>query len=119
MDGFSRSFSETVSTLFPKIRATWQTTLYWSFVLCTAAFTFLTLVALKGRNPIALVLDVGFLSLCIAPLYFALNYICVTRFIKDEQFRPGKLARLLALAGITIVLFGTLVCAASKFGWLT
>ncbi|MCF7975087.1 MAG: Nramp family divalent metal transporter [Phycisphaerae bacterium] len=118
MDGFSRSFAETVSTLFPKIRARWRTRLYWSFVLCTAAFAFLTLVALKGKNPVTLVLDVAFLSLCIAPLYCGLNYVCVTRFIKDEKFRPGTVARVLALAGICVVGVGTLVCAAAKFGLL-
>jgi len=118
MDGFSRSFAETVSTLFPKVRAKWQTKLYWSFVLFTAAFAFLTLVVLKGKNPVTVVLDVAFLSLCVAPLYCGLNYICVTRLIKDERFRPGTLARLLALAGIIVVGLGTLVCAASKFGLL-
>ena len=118
MDGFSRAFAETACTLFPRIRTQWQTRLYWSFVLCTAAFAFLTLVALKGKNPIALVLDVGFVSLCIAPLYCALNYACVTRLIRDDRFRPGTSARLLALTGIIVVGLGTLVCAASKFGLL-
>ena len=118
MDGFSRSFAETVSTLFPTIRAKWQTKLYWSFVLFTAAFAFLTLVVLKGKNPVTVVLDVAFLSLCVAPLYCALNYYCVTRLIKDEQFRPKTPARLIALAGILVVGLGTLVCAAAKFGWL-
>ncbi len=118
MDGFSRSFAETACTLFPTLRATWRMRLYWAFVGGTAAFAFLTLVALKGKNPIAFVLDVGFLSLCIAPLYCALNYYCVTRLIKDERFRPGTTARVMALAGVLVVLIGTLVCAAAKFGWL-
>ena len=92
--------------------------LYWIFVLFTAAFATLILVAFKGKNPVALVLDVALLSLCIAPLYCGLNYYCVTRFIKDERFRPKTSARLIALAGIVVVLFATLVCVASKFGML-
>ncbi len=118
MDGFSRSFAETACTVFPAIRAKWRMKLYWSFVLLTATFAFLTLVALEGKNPISLVLDVGFLSLCIAPIYCALNYYCVTRLIKDERFRPGTWACLLAMAGIVVVCVGTLVCGVSKFGYL-
>ncbi len=115
IDGFSRAFAETASTIFPKIRAGWRTRLYWIFVLFTAAFAFLILVALKGRNPVALVLDVALLSLCVAPLYYGLNYYCVTRLIKDERFRPGTSARLVALTGIVVVFLATLICVASKF----
>jgi Mn2+/Fe2+ NRAMP family transporter len=118
MDGFSRSFAETTSILFPKIRAKWRMKLYWIFVLFTAAFAILILLALKGKNPVALVLDVALLSLCVAPLYYGLNYYCVTRLIKEERFRPKTSARLVALAGIVVVLFATLVCVASKFGIL-
>jgi len=118
MDGFSRSFAETVSTLFPKARAKWRMKLYWIFVLFTAAFSLLILVVLKGENPVAFVLDVAFLSLCVAPLYYGLNYYCVTRLIKDEKFKPATLARIVALAGIVVMLLATLVCAAHKFGIL-
>jgi Mn2+/Fe2+ NRAMP family transporter len=118
IDGFSRAFAETASTIFPKIRAGWRMKLYWIFVLFTAAFAFLILVALKGKNPVALVLDVALLSLCIAPLYYGLNYYCVTRLIKDERFRPGTSARLVALAGIIVVFLAVLICVASKFGIL-
>jgi Mn2+/Fe2+ NRAMP family transporter len=118
IDGFSRAFAETASTIFPKIRAKWRMKLYWIFVLFTAGFAFLVLVALKGKNPVALALDVALLSLCIAPLYYGLNYYCVTRFIKDERFRPKTSARLVALAGIVVVLLATLVCVASKCGIL-
>ncbi|MHC4087461.1 MAG: Nramp family divalent metal transporter [Planctomycetota bacterium] len=115
IDGFSRAFAETASTIFPKLRARWQMKLYWIFVLFTAAFAFLILVALKGKNPVALVLDVALLSLCMAPLYYGLNYYCVTRLIKDKRFRPKTSACLVALAGIVVVFLATLICVASKF----
>lgn len=118
IDGFSRSFAETISTIFPKVRAKWRMKLYWAFVLFTAGFALLILMALKGENPVTLVLDVALLSLCVAPLYYALNYYCVTRLIKDEKFKPKTPARLLALAGIVAMLLATLICAASKFGIL-
>ena len=115
MDGFSRSFAEMASTLFPKIRAKWRMKLYWIFILSTAAFATVILLAFKGNNPVTLVMDVAFLSLCVAPLYYGLNYYCVTRFIKEERFKPKTLARMVALTGIIVVLTATLVCAAYKF----
>ncbi|MBN2588864.1 MAG: Nramp family divalent metal transporter [Sedimentisphaerales bacterium] len=118
MDGFSRAFAEMASTLFPSIRAKWRMKLYWIFVLSTAAFAILILLAFQGNNPVTLVLDVAFISLCVAPLYYGLNYYCVTRFIKEERFRPGTLARLVALSGIVVVLVATLICTAFKFGIL-
>ena len=118
MDGFSRSFAETASTLFPKIRTKWRMKLYWIFILFTSAFAILILLAFSGNNPVTLVLDVAFLGLCVSPLYYGLNYYCVTRLIKEEGFRPKVLARLVALAGIIVVLFATLICVASKFGIL-
>lgn len=118
MDGFSRAFAEMASTLFPSIRAKWRMKLYWIFVLSTAAFAILILLKFQGKNPVTLVLDVAFISLCVAPLYYGLNYYCVTRFIKEEKFRPGTFARLVALSGIVVVLVATLICTAFKFGIL-
>jgi len=115
MDGFSRAFAEMASTLFPKIRTGWRMKLYWIFVLSTAAFAILILLALKGNNPVTLVLDVAFLGLCVAPLYYGLNYYCVTRLIKEERFKPKTLARLIALSGIIVVLSATLVCVVVKY----
>lgn len=116
MDGFSRSFAETVSTIFPGARARWTAKLYWAFVASTAGFALVILLAFKGENPVGLVLDVAFLSLCVAPLYYALNYYCVTRMIKEEKFKPQGLTRIAALAGIAIMALATFVCAAHKFG---
>lgn len=112
MDGFSRSFSTTLCTLFPSIKQTWQSRLYWGFVFFIAAFAFVTVITVP--NPVTLVLIVALLSLCVAPLYYALNYYCVTRFIKDEKFRTNKTACILALIGIVIMFLATLVYWGSK-----
>ncbi|MHC4227432.1 MAG: Nramp family divalent metal transporter [Planctomycetota bacterium] len=116
MDGFSRSFAETVSTLRPDIRAKWWARLYWTFVLATATFAFVMAVTI--RNPVTLVMVVALLSLCVAPLYYWLNYYCVTRFIKEQEFRPGMAARVLAVMGIAIMFLATLVYISSKLNIL-
>jgi len=112
MDGFSRSFAETLSTIFPRIRVKWHRRLYWAFALLTAVCAFVT-VTLVG-NPVRLVMAVAFLSLCVAPLYYWLNYYCVTHFIKEERFRPTTPARVIALVGIAVMLVAILVFIESK-----
>ncbi|MBC8217202.1 MAG: Nramp family divalent metal transporter [Planctomycetes bacterium] len=116
MDGFSRSFAETVSTLRPGMRAKWWARLYWAFVSVAATFAFVMVVTV--RNPVTLVMLVALLSLCVAPLYYLLNYYCVTRFIKEQKFRLGTPARVLAVAGIVVMFLATLVCAASRLNIL-
>jgi Mn2+/Fe2+ NRAMP family transporter len=116
MDGFSRSFAETLCTLFPSIRETWRSRLYRGFVLFIAAFAFLTVATV--RNPVTLVMIVALLSLCVAPLYYALNYYCVTRFIKDEKFRVRRPACIMALIGIVIMALASLMYWGSKLGLL-
>ena len=116
MDGFSRSFAETLCTLFPNIRETWGIRLYRGFVLFIAAFAFITVATV--RNPVTLVMVVALLSLCVAPLYYALNYYCVTRFIKDEKFRVKRPACIMALIGVVIMSLATLVYWGSKLGFL-
>jgi Mn2+/Fe2+ NRAMP family transporter len=116
MDGFSRSFAETVATIFPGMRTKWRGRLYWIFVLSAATFAFVMVVTVK--NPVTMVMVVALLSLCVAPLYYGLNYYCVTRFIKEEKFRPGTPARVAALTGIVVMLLATSVYIGSKFGIL-
>jgi len=70
------------------------------------------------RNPVTLVMVVALLSLCVAPLYYALNYYCVTRFIKDEKFRVKRPACIMALIGVVIMSLATLVYWGSKLGFL-
>ena len=112
MDGFSRSFAETVATLRPDLRAKWWKRLYWGFVLATAAFAYVVVVTVG--NPVRLVSVVAVLSLCVAPLYYGLNYYCVTRFIKEDKFCIKFGARVVALLGIVVMFLATLLYAASK-----
>ncbi len=65
-------------------------------------------------NPVRLVTAVPVLSLCFAPLYYGLNYCCVTRFIKEDKFRVRRAARVVAVLGIVVMLLATLLYAAAK-----
>ena len=112
MDGFSRSFAETVATLRPDLRGRGWKRLYWGFVLTTAIFAYVVVV--KFGNPVKLVTVVALLSLCVAPLYYGLNYYCVTRLIKEDKFRVKIPARAVAMLGIAVMFLATLLYAAAK-----
>ncbi len=112
----ARSFAKTLATIFPKIKTKWRPRLYWAFVLFIAALAFLMVVTVG--NPVKLVMLVALLSFCFAPLYYWLNYYCVTRFIKAEKFRLKRPGRVVALMGIVVMFPATLVCIAFRFGIL-
>jgi hypothetical protein len=112
IDGFSRSFAETVATLREDLRARWWKKFYWGFVLATASFAYVLVVTVG--NPVRLVTVVAILSLCVAPLYYGLNYYCVTRFIRQDEFKPKMPARVVALLGIAVMFLATLLYAGSK-----
>jgi Mn2+/Fe2+ NRAMP family transporter len=114
MDGFPRSFAEAVTTLFPGVRRKWWAGLYWGFIVFSALFAFIMILTVG--NPVTLVMIVAILSLAVAPLYCALNYYCITRFVKEEVFRPNRVHRAIALSGIAFMSLVTLVYIASKLG---
>ncbi len=116
IDGFSRSFAETVSTVFPEVRAKWRSRLYWIFVLFTAVLAFVLIVTIG--KPVKLVMYVAFISFSVAPLYYGLNYYCVTRLVNDEALRPKIPARIIAVVGIALMLLAALVCMAQGLGLL-
>ncbi len=116
IDGFSRSFAEAVSTLFGEMQKKWRPRLYWIFVLFTAVLAFVLIVTI-GR-PVRLVMYVALISFCVAPLYYGLNYYCVTRFVSDEALRPKRPARVIAVVGIVLMLAAALVCLAQGIGLL-
>jgi hypothetical protein len=112
MDGFSRSFAEAVATIFGGIGSGSWKKLYWSFLLFTSAFAIL-LVSTIG-NPVTLVLAAALLSLSVAPLYYWLNYYCVTRFIEDKSLKPKLPARIIAIIGVILMLAASALYIASK-----
>ena len=100
LDGFPRTLSETLKLLSDKRRqqkSFWAAP-YWSYLL--VVWIGVVLVLHLFPKPVFLVKSAALLSFLLAPLYYGLNYYCVTRFIKEPHFKPGPAARIMALAGI-------------------
>ncbi len=105
MDGFPRAFAETMRLLGShKKDDRFKSRAYWGFMIAIyiLAVFFMTFVP----APVFLVTMAGALSLLFAPVYYALNYYCVTRLVDDESYQPGRWARLVAIAGIVFVSLG-------------
>jgi Mn2+/Fe2+ NRAMP family transporter len=115
MDGFPRAFAETMRLLAPhrlasapsKARAYWGFLLF-IYVLAVGFMTFLP-------EPVFLVTVAGALSLLFAPVYYVLNYYCVTRLVEEPEFRPAAWARVVAIAGIVFVTLGAGLFVVTRF----
>jgi Mn2+/Fe2+ NRAMP family transporter len=108
MDGFPRAFAETLRLLFSRGKPERVgRRAYWIFLLSIYALAVAFLTFLP--RPVLLVTAAAALSLLFAPLYYVLNYYCVTRLMRDEEYRPGRPARALALAGIVFVTAGAVL----------
>lgn len=110
MDGFPRALAETLRLLSPRRRddpAFWSTP-YWA--LLAVVWFSVVLILWLWPKPVALITAAALLSLVVSPLYYALNYYCVTRHVKDPQLAPGRGLRWLALGGILFVLAASCVC---------
>jgi hypothetical protein len=58
-------------------------------------------------DPVILVTIAAVTSFLIAPVLYALNYVCVTRLIPDPELRPGGALRIWAAVGIVCMLAAT------------
>jgi hypothetical protein len=105
MDGFPRAFAETMRLLVPgKDSGSFNTKAYWGFLVAIyiLAVGFMTIIP----EPVFLITTAGALSLLFAPVYYMLNYYCVTRLVDDAEYRPTAVARVVAVAGIAFVTLG-------------
>jgi Mn2+/Fe2+ NRAMP family transporter len=105
MDGFPRAFAETMRLLVPrKDSGLFNKKAYWGFLFAIYALAvgFMTILP----EPVFLVTAAGALSLLFTPVYYMLNYYCVTRLVDDVEYRPTTFARVVAVAGIAFVSFG-------------
>lgn len=100
MDGFPRTFSRILQTLFPTNEGLRRPSdpAYWYFMAVIFAF------AIGANhifpNPVRMVQLIGLVSLAVAPILYGLNYYCVTRLIDDEAMKPKKWLELWGLAGL-------------------
>jgi Mn2+/Fe2+ NRAMP family transporter len=74
---------------------------YWILMLAMTAVSLVIVGAVA--DPVALITILGAVTFVFSPVYCVANYFCVTRLIEDERFRPGKIARAVAMAGIVFM----------------
>jgi len=110
MDGFPRALAETLRLLSPSRRndVTFWSAPYWA--LLGVVWLSVVLILWLWPKPVALITAAALLSLVVSPLYYALNYYCVTRHVKDPALAPGRGLRVLALGGILFVLGASAIC---------
>ena len=119
MDGFPRAFRETVRRLSP--HATTGTGggerrgrfLYWGFLLGSLGLAVAETVLLP--DPVLLVTIAAVASFLIAPVLYALNYVCVTRQIEDPRLRPARGLRAWAVTGIACMLGASVLFLVLQF----
>ena len=100
MDGFPRTFSTLLRTLYPANEALKKASdpAYWVFM--AVIFTFAIGANYIFPNPVRMIQLIGLVSLAVAPILYGLNSYCVTRLIDDESLRPKRWLRLWGLAGL-------------------
>jgi len=100
MDGFPRTFSRLLQTLFPASAALKRPNdpAYWYFM--AVIFAFAIGANYIFPNPVRMVQLIGLVSLGVAPILYGLNYYCVTRLIDVESMKPKPWLRLWGLAGL-------------------
>ncbi len=75
--------------------------LYWTYL---AAMVVGSLALVRAvPDPVRLITVLAALTFLFSPIYFALNYWCVTRLIEDPAFRPARLDRWMAKAGMGFI----------------
>lgn len=101
MDGFPRAYAEVVRVLRGRRDTAGpveRNSAYWGFLLFIYLLALVFLVLIP--RPVILVTGVAALSLVLSPFYCWFNYHCVTRQIPEEEFRPRRADRAIAIAGI-------------------
>ncbi|MBW2276455.1 MAG: Nramp family divalent metal transporter [Deltaproteobacteria bacterium] len=114
IDGFSRSFSETLAVIRPRLSSarTKRKTLL-GFMFFSAAFAAAMIVWVG--NPITLVVAVSLVSLAVAPVLYGLSLYCVQHHIDDPQMKPHKLTVVVGWTGVAFVAVALTVTIYTKF----
>ncbi|GAF86068.1 unnamed protein product, partial [marine sediment metagenome] len=110
MDGFPRTFGEAWRIIRgQKLDSPQQKPVaYWIFMGFLSISALIVIFVFKNR-PVELVLVAGVITFLLSPVYYLLNYYCVTRLIKDKELRPNQINRMLAILGIIAMTFGSII----------
>jgi len=114
IDGFSRSFSEALAVISPRLGEPLirRRTLL-GFMLFSALFAVATII-LVG-NPVSLVVAASLVSLGAAPVIYGLSMYCVSKHIEDLAMRARPAVMVLALLGVVFVTAALLVWIHCEF----
>jgi Mn2+/Fe2+ NRAMP family transporter len=114
IDGFSRSFSETLAVLRPSLSATRtkRKTLL-GFMTFSAVFAMVMIVWVG--NPVTLVVAASLVSLAVAPVLYGLSLHCVQHHIEDPRMKPHQLTVVVGWAGVAFVTVALGVAIYSMF----
>lgn len=114
VDGFSRSFSETLAVLSnPLGYDRKRKVTYWSFIIGSALLAAFTILWIG--NPVTLVVTVSIISLAIAPLLYSLNLYCVRRDISDPELKPAKPTIIIGWIGVVFMIVALALTIYVKF----
>ncbi len=115
IDGFSRSFSECCAVLRVGMSSTKARRLsYGIFALVSSTVACVILVRIG--KPVTLVLVASLISLTAAPLLYGFNLYCVTRHIREPEFRPSRMVVAIGLAGVAFMVVALAATAYAKLG---
>jgi Mn2+/Fe2+ NRAMP family transporter len=113
IDGFSRSFSESLAVLRPFLALDGARKLtYRGFVAGSAALAAITIIWIG--NPVTLVLAVSLISLGIAPILYSLNLYCVQRDITEQALKPARATVVIGWIGVVLMVIALAVTIYTK-----
>ncbi len=108
IDGFSRSFSETLAQLRPSLREKRTRLLtYRGFVIVSAILAAITIKWIG--NPVTLVVAVSLISLAVAPILYGLNQYCIRRDITEPELKPARVTVGIGWLGILFMILALAV----------
>jgi len=112
MDGFPRSLAEALRLLVPGRRnrpGPWAAP-YWIYLAVVWVLVVVLLILIP--RPMMLTKTAAIMGFAVAPLYYALNVYCASRFILDPALRPGRGLRTAGWAGAALM-----AAASALFLW--
>jgi hypothetical protein len=87
---------------------------YGGFAIVSSAVAAVILVRIG--NPVTLVVVASLISLTAAPLLYGFNLYCVTRHIREPEFRPAAVTVVIAVTGVLFMLIALAATAYVKLG---
>lgn len=103
-DGFPRTFAEAWRILRGQEAGGSQkrSLAYWGFIGILYVASIIIIFKFGGK-PVKLLMVAGVITFLFSPIYYLLNYYCVTHLIEDPDLKPHPAHRYLAILGIVMM----------------